>query len=562
MPKISCRNAVTKIQAAIIIVIIVVVLAGGAYYYSTVPTAPTTPTIPTSPTAAVTTTTETTPPKPSIAVYAYVTTNVIVFWDPSETYSNEVVVMNNIYEQLVRYDPFKDEYIPVLAKSWDVSPDGLTYTFELRQGVKFHTGNEFDANAVKYSIERNMKGWDGTGPKGASYIWWPVNEINVLDKYRVEFVLSTPAVLLNIASAAYCAHIYDPVATEQYGHDWFLQGNEAGTGPYMIEKYDKELDRVTLTKFPEYWGGWAGKHFDKVVIKSVPEWATARLQLEAGEVDIVDRLPFEDIAALQSRADIEIVQTSAYQNMFGFFNTEKPPLDKKLVRQALSYAVPYSDIVQYVMHGYATQSKGPVPYGMWGHGDEVSQYTYDLDKAKALLKQAGYPNGGFTLLYTYNAGDEYERRSGELYKAELAKLGINLELRGMPWEEQWALATAENPADRQDIFVMYWWPDYPDPYTFLGPMFHSEETIVFNFGYYSNNEYDKLIDDGSTIAGTDKDAARSMFVEAQQKLVEDAPAIFFFDQMYTRAKRANLMGYVDNPAYAHVVFWYNCYRQE
>jgi len=535
------RNAITKIQGAIIIVVIVAVVLVGAYYYSTIAVAPA---------------------RPSTAVYAYATTDVVVFWDPSETYSNEVVVMNNVYEQLVRYDPSKDQYIPVLATSWEVSPDGLTYSFELRQGVKFHTGNEFDANAVKYSIERNMKGWDGGGPKGASYIWSPVKEINVLSKYRVQFVLSYPAALLNIASAAYCAHIYDPVVTEKNGHEWFLQGNEAGTGPYMIEKYDKELDMVTLTKFPDYWGGWAGKHFDKVVIKSVPEWATARLQLEAGDVDIVDRLPFEDIAALEKNPDIGIVRTPAYQNMFGFFNTKKPPLDNKLVRQALSYAVPYSDIIQYVMHGSATQSRGPVPTGMWGHGDEVSQYTYDLNKAEELLTKAGYPNGGFTLLYTYNAGDEYERRTGELYKAELAKLGITLELRGMPWEQQWALATAENPADRQDIFVMYWWPDYPDPYTFLGPMFHSEETIVFNFGYYSNPDYDRLIDDGSATAGTDRDEALRMFVEAQQKLVEDAPAIFFFDQQYTRAKRANLLGYIDNPAYAHVVFWYNCYRQE
>jgi peptide/nickel transport system substrate-binding protein len=431
----------------------------------------------------------------------------------------------------------------------------------LSSGVKY-TGNEFDADAVKYSIERNMNGWDGSGPKGASYIWSPVKEINVISKYKVQFVLSYPAALLNIASAAYCAHIYDPVVTEERGHDWFLQGNEAGTGPYMIEGYDKELDSVTMAKFPDYWGGWAGKHFDKVVIKSVPEWATARLQLEAGEVDIVDRLPFEDIAALEKQAGVEIVRTPAYQNMFGFFNTQKPPLDNILVRQGLSYAVPYSDIIQYVMDGYATQSKGPVPLGMWGHSDKVFQYTYDLNKAKELLTKAGYPDGGFTLLYTYNAGDEYERRAGELYKAELAKLGVTLELRGMPWEQQWALATAENPADRQDIFVMYWWPDYPDPYTFLAPMFHSEETIVFNFGYYSNPEYDKLIDDGSATAGTNRDEALRMYTEAQQKLVEDAPAIFFFDQMYTRAKRTNLMGYVDNPAYAHVVFWYYCYRQD
>jgi len=485
----------------------------------------------------------------------------VVFWDPSETYSNEVIVMNNLYETLVRYDPFKDQYIPVLATSWKVSSDGLVYNFTLRRGVKFHCGHEMNASSVKYSIERNLKGWDGTGPKGASYIWGPIKEIKVIDAYTVQFVLSYPAALLNVASAAYCAHIYCPIETEAKGHDWFYEGHELGTGPYMLEKYDKEKDMVTLTKFEAYWGGWEGKHFDKVVIKSTPEWATARLQLEAGEVDFVERLSYEDIAALQKTPGIEIVRTPAYQNMFGFFNTEKSPLNNTLVRKAISYAVPYDDIVKYVMHGYARQSKGPVPYGLWGHSEDVFQYKYNLTKAKELLTQAGYPNGGFSLSYTYNAGDEYERRTGELLKAELAKLGITLELRGMPWEEQWGLATAEDPKVRQDIFVMYWWPDYPDPYTFLWAMFHSEETIVFNFGYYDNPDYDKLIDDGAAIAGTNKEEAKRMFFEAQQILVEDTPAIFFFDQEYTRAKRASMKGYVDNPAYAHVVFWYYCYRE-
>jgi len=473
--------------------------------------------------------------------------------------------MNNIYETLVRYDPFKDEYLPVLATSWTVSDDGLTYTFNLRKDVKFHCGHTMTASDVKYSIERNMGGYDGQGPRGASYIWWPVKEINVINDNTVQFVLSSPTALLNVASAAYCAHIYCGRDTEANGHDWFYEGHELGTGPYMLEKYDKAMDMVTLTKFEGYWGGWEGKHFDKVVIKSVPEWATARLQLEAGDVDFVDRLPFEDIEALMKTPGIEIVKTPAYQNMFGFFNTQKPPLDKKLVRQAISYAVPYNDIVKYVMSGNARQSKGPVPYGLWGHSEDVSQYKYNLTKAKELLIQAGYTDPtacGFSLLYTYNAGDEYERRTGELMKAELAKLGITLELRGMPWEEQWGLATAEDPKARQDIFVMYWWPDYPDPYTFLGPMFHSEESIVFNFGYYNSSEYDKLIDDGAATAGTDRKEAIRMFRDAQQILVDDAPAIFFFDQEYNRAKRASLKGYVDNPAYAHVVWWYYCYRQE
>jgi len=109
---------------------------------------------------------------------------------------------------------------------------------------------------------------------------------------------------------------------------------------------------------------------------------------------------------------------------------------------------------------------------------------------------------------------------------------------------------------------MYWWPDYPDPYTFLGPMFHSEEEIVFNLAYYDNPDYDQLIDEGFAIAGTNRTRAEELYIQAQRILIEDCPVIFFFDMQYVRPKRASLKGYVDNPAYAHVVFWYDCYREE
>jgi peptide/nickel transport system substrate-binding protein len=540
MKGIFSKEALTKVQAVLIAVILIVAAAIAAGFFLLQPT------------------------KPSIAVYAYATTDVVVFWDPSETYSNEVVVSNNVYEQLVRYDPFNDEFIPVLASSWSISDDGLVYNFTLRKGVKFHCGHEMTAYSVKYSIERNMHGWDGQGPKGASYIWDPVSQINVIDNYTVQFVLKYPASLLTIASAAYCAHIYCEKCTEQYGHDWFSEGHELGTGPYIIESYDKEKDMVVLAKFNDYWGGWNGKHFDKVIIKSVPEWSTARMQLEAGEVDFVDRLPFEDVAALEQNQAIEIVRTPAYQNMFGFFNTQKYPLNITEVRKAVSYAVPYDDIINTVMKGNARQASGPVPYGLWGHSEDLPQYTYNLTKARQLLIDAGFnPDQQWcTLVYTYNAGDEYERRASELLKSELSKIGINLDLRGMPWEQQWGLAQSQNPEDRQDIFVMYWWPDYPDPYTFLGPMFHSEQSIVFNLGYYNNSEYDRLIEEGFAVAGTNRTRAEELYIQAQNMLIEDCPAIFFFDMQYVRPKRASLKGYVDNPAYAHVVFWYNCYREE
>ncbi|MCX7855219.1 MAG: ABC transporter substrate-binding protein, partial [Anaerolineae bacterium] len=275
--------------------------------------------------------------------------------------------------------------------------------------------------------------------------------------------------------------------------------------------------------------------------------------------DVYKRQPRENLAALDARPDVVVYTNPAFQNLVGLLNVRKPPLDNKLVRQAISYAFPYERFIQTVVSGYAVQSRGPVPLGMWGHSDKLFQYTYDLDKARELLAQAGYPNGGFKLVMTHVAGDLDERQAGEVWKAELAKLGIDLEVRGMSWEAQWDLGKSD-PMQAQDIFVMYWWPDYVSPYSFLYSMFHCEEETLFNLAYYCNPRYDELIDEGNRLSGSNRKEAERLFIEAQKILVEEAVAVFFYDLVNTHVLRADIKGYVDNPSYPHVVFFYELSR--
>jgi peptide/nickel transport system substrate-binding protein len=488
--------------------------------------------------------------QPRVAVYAY-GSEVMIFWDPSDTYSNEIIAMNNMYEQLIRYDPFTDTFQPVLAESYEKSADGLTWTFRLRKGVKFHTGNELTAEAVKFSIERTIN-----RGMGASYIWSPVKVIEVVDRYTVKFHLKYPAPLDLIASGAYAAFIFDP---EYSDHEWFAAGHDSGTGPYTVEAW-KPGDYLILKKFDDYWRGWEGEHFDKVIFKVVPEPSTRRLMLEAGTADFTNMLPITEIEALKENPEVEIVATPSFQNLLALFNTQKPPLDNPLVRRALAYTIPYADIIEGVRFGYARQSRGVVPYGLWGYSERVKQYTYSLEAAKFFLARAGYPEGGFKLLLTHVAGDEDERRVAELWKSSLAQLGIELEIRGMPWEAQVELGQAPDPAKRQDIFLFYWWPDYPHPHSFLREMFGTRDEILFNFTYYSNPLFDELISRAEELAGVDRAEAINLYVEAQNILMEEVPGVAIYDLKYARAKRTALKGYVDNPAYPHVVFWYDCWR--
>jgi len=490
--------------------------------------------------------------QPEVAVYTY-GSEVIVFWDPSDCWSDEIIWMHNVYETLLRYDPFTDSFEPVLAESYEKSEDGLTWTFHLRKGVKFHTGNEMDAAAVKASIERTI-----SRNNGPVFVWDPVDWIEVVDKYTVAFHLKYPAPLDLSVSAVNPSFIFDP---EYSDHDWFNEGNDAGTGPYMVESHEGQT-RIVITKFPDYWRGWEGPHFDKIVFLTVTENSTRRLMLESGQADFVNDLPVEDIKALQGNPAVRIVHMPSFQNVVALFNTKKPPLDNKLVRKALAYTIPYQGIIEGIRGGFAEMARGVVPRNLWGYSDRVTQYTYSLPTAKALLEQAGFPNGGFKLLLTYNSGDDDERRIAELWKAKLEKLNIELEIRAMPWDPQWSLAKSPNPNDRQDIFLLYWWPDYSHPDSFLSGMFKTEEEIGYNLCYYSNPVYDALIEKAAVLAGIDRNEAVNLYAEAQNILMEDVPGVTIYTLEYLRAMAASLAGYVDNPAYPHVVWWYDCYRSE
>lgn len=503
------------------------------------------------------------PPTPTVAtqaptpnVFVYATDGVFNDLDPAVSYSGEHVVLANCYETLTFYNPpgSAETLSPKLATRWETNDDATEWVFYLREGVKFHSGNPFNAGAVKAAIENTRA--VGTG---ASYLWDPVQEIEVVDDYTVRFKLSYPAPLDLIASATYAAWMYDAQVYAEKGTEWFNEGHCAGTGPYIIESWERNT-RLIMTRNEDYWGGWREGQFDKVVFELTEDNSVLQQKIEAGTAHFTYNIPPDNLPMVETNPEIVAHKTPSFQNLVGLLNTQKPPLDNKLVRQALSYSVPYSQFVEGVLQGRGTQARGVVPVGMWGHGDDLFQYTHDLDKARELLAEAGYPNGGFNLLYTYAAGDFDQQQLGELWKAELAKLGINLEVQGLNWDAQWDLAKSD-PQKAQDVFVMYWWGDYVSPYSFLYSMFHSEDEILFNLGYYRNPEYDALIEEGNRLSGSNRQKAEELFIEAQRILIDDAVALFFYDVTPVHLMRTGIEGYVDNPAYPHVVFVYDLTRK-
>lgn len=474
---------------------------------------------------------------------------------PEESFSNEQVVLSNCYETLLWYNPpGSPELIrKVLATDYSVSEDGLTWTFELRKGVKFHDGTTFDASVVKWNIEHYIE-----VNTAASFIWGAVDTVTVVDDYTVQLNLKYPDPMDLVVTSCYSAWMMSP--SDEDRHDWFNEGHDAGTGPYYIESYDP-ASQVILKKFDDYWGGWNGPHFDTVVIKIVPEEIIQQQMIESGEADVIEGVPLENIPALQAKDDVVVTIVPSYMNLLGLLNTQKEPLTDPKVRQAICYAVPYQDIVENVMVGYATQARGPIPQGMWGYIPDLFQYQIDLEKAQELLTEAGYPNGLDRPLFWLSPQGTIFEKTAELVKASLAKINIEMEIHPMPLAPRLEICRGD-PKQAQDIYCFWWWPTYVTPYDYLYSMFHSSPKPIYNLAYLDDSEVDYYIDEGAKLSGTNRAQATEMFKKAQERLVDQAVAIFFFDRTRPVIYRTSLKGYVDNPAYTLVVLFYECWREE
>ncbi len=316
--------------------------------------------------------------------------------DPSESFSNEIIVMHSMYETLLRYLP-NGTIVGVLATNWTVSEDGKTWTFWLRKDVKFHDGTPFNATAVKFSIERTID-----MGMGAAFIWDSVDQIITFDDnpYKVQFKLKYPAPLDTIACSSYGAFIFSPSLAKQGNNtqiwQWLNEGvfkgsppYSYGTGPYYL--YDwKPGEYAIFKKFDDYWGGWDGPHYEMIIVKYVAEPTTRKQGIIGEEYDWTLGLPLEELDDVDASGVAVVVATPSYQNLLGLLNTRKPPLDNKLVRQALAYATPYEQIINEVMLGkYAVKSVGPVPRGIFGFSENIPQYEFNLTKAAELFEQAG-----------------------------------------------------------------------------------------------------------------------------------------------------------------------------
>lgn len=450
----------------------------------------------------------------------------ITTWDPVASFSTEAQYMGNMYEPLIWATPAgaAEEYVPGLATSWSTSEDGLTWTFELEQGVTFHDGEPFDAEAAKASIDAARE------RGGAGFIWGPVESVEVVDDYTIDINLSAPAALDLIASSTYAAWMVSPAALEAAAADpEFFESGEAsyGTGPYMLESYVPDTE-VLLTQFPDYRLGWDdADHYEKVLVTITPESIDQQQALEGGQVDIANRVPPESVEGLDASPDFTVHRDPSLFTYVGLLNTQRAPLDDTRVRQALALATPYTDIIDVSVLGQGTQNRASVPVGIFPDSSDTSIWSQDMDAAEALMAEAGVE--AFDMEITYAAENPVEAAFAPLLQDAYGELGINVTLTPMPFNQQWDRSKGD-PDGRQDMFLLLWWPANSDAGADnLTSLFRSSEEPSFNLSYWQNETYDSLIDEATALTGTDRDAAQAKYAEAMELLVEESPSIFFLD---------------------------------
>ncbi len=495
--------------------------------------------------------TEEAPAAPSVLKIA--NTANITTWDPIASFSTEAAYMANVYEQLLRINPpgSAEQFTPLLAESWESNEDGTVWTFNLREGVTFHDGEPMNADAVIKSLDAARTSG------GASFIWWMVDSIEAVDDLTVQFNLSASAPIDLIASSLYGAWIVSPKALDAAATDenYWANGVEAGTGPYVIESYVPDQE-IVFQKYENYWGGWEDGQYETVLVQIIPEALTQQQLLEAGSVDLVTRIPTENYVTFQNNPDYTYLEEPSFFNYVGFFNTTRPPLNDPKVRQALSYAIPYEDIIKIGAKGLGTQSRGPVPAGVWPWSPDVNQYTYDLDKAKELLKEAGYENGGFSLRLTYAAENATEEAFAPLIKDAYAELGVDVTIEAIAFNQQWAEAKGD-PAAAQDMFLLLYWPTYSDAGSDnLWSMFYYTEKPFFNLSYWNNADFNAMVDEAIGLTVTDPAASQAKYVEAMNLLVEEAAGLFFFDTKAVFIIPNSIEGFQYNLNYPFVQYFF------
>jgi len=457
--------------------------------------------------------------------------------DPSVEYDEvSAYPVHAIFDTLVDYAPGSTRIAPRLAERWTISPDGTTYTFELRPGLVYSDGSALVAGDVAYSLSRaRTLPSSPFGPFLAN-----VAEITAPSARELVIRLARPdASFLDVMAMSFTApQRADHVAAA--GDQ--IRREPLGAGPFVLARWD-EGRVLVLAKNPRYWDA-ARVHLDALELHENVPRDIQFLMFQRGELDTAERLSAPDyLRVIAQPAWRPYVLTRATMNVYGVrMNVRQKPFDDRRVRQALNYALDKAHVIK-LLQGAAVPSHGILPPGVFGRDDALPPYPHDPARARALLAEAGYPHGFDVELVT--TSDDEADRLGQSLQYDLAQVGVRVRITEMAFASYvTAIGSPTGPA----FALGTWQGDYPDPTSFLDAQFHSRmitEQNSNNDCFYANPELDALLDAARGEGDPDKRAA--MYHRAERILYDDAPWIWSYHQLMTEVVQPYVRGYAPHP---------------
>ncbi|MAM14002.1 MAG: peptide ABC transporter substrate-binding protein [Rhizobiaceae bacterium] len=475
------------------------------------------------------------------------------------------MILINAYDGLYRYVGNPPELEPWLAEGHTVSDDGLTWTFTLREGIKFHDGSDMTSEDVVYSFQRLM----ALG-KGAASTFTPImkaENVTALDDRTIQFVLDTSYAPFLAAMPLVSIINKDLVQANEVDGDWgtaWLASNDAGSGAYVMDMSNyRPQESLTMVRFDDHFFGWSDNPnpVDIVRVNPVRETSTRVLALLNGELDATDSYLGTDQVDRIARSDSAYVSRDESMRLFLItMNNQKAPFDNVNFRKCLSYAMNYDGFISGVLNNLAERNPGPLPRNLWGNPDGLAGYSFDLDKAKEYCDMAraeGAPIDRELEIVSLSGFDQTSQLA-QLLQSDAAKIGLNIKIVEQNFNN--VLGTLSSADTAPDMWIHWASTYFVDPENWIGQMYDSSLSGSWKqSAFYSNPKVDELLQGAR--GATDKAKRQPLYEEASKIVVEDAVDIWIYNTVQLRGLANRIDGYKFSPVGSGADFRYLSIKQ-
>ncbi|MCG8583436.1 MAG: ABC transporter substrate-binding protein [Pirellulales bacterium] len=474
------------------------------------------------------------------------------FLDPINTSNGETAkVLYNVFDNLITFDDKTLELVPSLAKEWTISDDGLVYTFELRDDVKFHDGAAFDADAVVFTFERLIKpDHPHVYRKRIPYApdFSMIKDVKAKDPHTVQFTLKEPSAVFFGNLAMFAAGIVSPEAVKKHGKGF--EKNPVGSGPFKFDQWVRK-QKLQLLANDDYWNG--RPKIDRVIFKPSDEPAILRLELERGDLHIADNLPPKELVALDEKPGVHIQEQQGANVAYLSLNTARAPMDNVKLRRAIAHAIDKDQLIRICYDSQAEPAINPLPPTVPGWDANAPVAKYDLEEAKRLMAEFRAETGAadplplkLMVMQKQRPYMQQPAETAQFIKNALSKIGIDAQIDTRPNEEHFQGLSAGD----HHMGLIGWSADAFDADNFLYTFFHPDniqDQGGNNTSRYNNPEVKKLLEDARR-ESKDEKKRNEQYRKVQEIVARDAPVVPLAHTKVRIAQRDELKGYYLHPS--------------